>query len=273
MAVVVALEAAIASPKRRSSTKASLRTRPRRSPRPAMRSGKGGDAPRRPAGGWSCGGRRGPAGSRPRSAAWCGTGSVSGVGEIATSKRTPSGREGVQDGACVRPRRRRSSPPGRPGGCRSSPAGPVRATALSGRRASEPCRSTSNVRTAPRRWPSRSSRSCTDRPDRYGSCREAAPEAPKRRIGSDRRGPTRRVYCALRSRLLGGRPRPMSGSTITRFPLRPTARVALLGALVALLLGTGCGGDIESRMAEVRALQDVGQFSAAPSRSCARSSP
>ena len=42
----------------------------------------------------------------------------------------------------------------------------------------------------------------------------------------------------------------MSGSTISR----------LLGALVLLSSLAGCGGDIESRMAEVRALQDVGQF-------------
>jgi tetratricopeptide (TPR) repeat protein len=42
----------------------------------------------------------------------------------------------------------------------------------------------------------------------------------------------------------------MCGSTISRF----AATLAMLG------LFTACGGDIESRMAEVRALQDVGQF-------------
>jgi tetratricopeptide (TPR) repeat protein len=56
----------------------------------------------------------------------------------------------------------------------------------------------------------------------------------------------------------------MSGSTIT---LPSGARPARhKGLLVAVLLcgalGTSCGGDIESRMAEVRALQDVGQFDA-----------
>jgi tetratricopeptide (TPR) repeat protein len=40
----------------------------------------------------------------------------------------------------------------------------------------------------------------------------------------------------------------------------PTGCVALLLALA--WLAAGCGGDIEARMAEVRALQDVGQFSA-----------
>lgn len=40
---------------------------------------------------------------------------------------------------------------------------------------------------------------------------------------------------------------------------RPLAALALLALA---WLGTGCGGDIEARMAEVRALQDVGQFSA-----------
>jgi tetratricopeptide (TPR) repeat protein len=40
-------------------------------------------------------------------------------------------------------------------------------------------------------------------------------------------------------------------------------RVTLPLALIALIwVGVGCGGDIEARMAEVRALQDVGQFSA-----------
>jgi tetratricopeptide (TPR) repeat protein len=56
----------------------------------------------------------------------------------------------------------------------------------------------------------------------------------------------------------------MSGSTIT---LPSGARVArsaswVAAALLCGAIGTGCGGDIESRMAEVRALQDVGQFDA-----------
>jgi tetratricopeptide (TPR) repeat protein len=54
----------------------------------------------------------------------------------------------------------------------------------------------------------------------------------------------------------------MSASTVSLFPPRPAARVAPLLAIVGLVLSIGCGGDIESRMAEVRALQDVGQFSA-----------
>jgi tetratricopeptide (TPR) repeat protein len=57
----------------------------------------------------------------------------------------------------------------------------------------------------------------------------------------------------------------MSGSTISRLrevsvtPRRAAPALRWL-ALGALLWCTGCGGDVESRMAEVRALQDVGQF-------------
>jgi len=55
----------------------------------------------------------------------------------------------------------------------------------------------------------------------------------------------------------------MSGSTIT-LPsgAKPRRKVLLATALLCGALGAGCGGDIESRMAEVRALQDVGQFDA-----------
>jgi len=57
----------------------------------------------------------------------------------------------------------------------------------------------------------------------------------------------------------------MSGSTISRLPgvpvtRRRAARARLLLAVASLAWCAGCGGDIESRMAEVRALQDVGQF-------------
>src|SRR5262245_31973572 len=62
----------------------------------------------------------------------------------------------------------------------------------------------------------------------------------------------------------------MSVSWSPQMSLRPRAarrtRLARLAgaalALAAVLPGTGCGGDVESRMAEVRALQDVGQFNA-----------
>jgi tetratricopeptide (TPR) repeat protein len=59
----------------------------------------------------------------------------------------------------------------------------------------------------------------------------------------------------------------MSGSTITLPSGLTLRRMRARGALAALIgaaltAGAGCGGDIESRMAEVRALQDVGQFDA-----------
>ena len=64
----------------------------------------------------------------------------------------------------------------------------------------------------------------------------------------------------------------MSETTVTLLGIDQTRRRArrpgspawfALFAAGALLLGlAGCGGDIESRMAEVRALQDVGQFTA-----------
>jgi tetratricopeptide (TPR) repeat protein len=49
-----------------------------------------------------------------------------------------------------------------------------------------------------------------------------------------------------------------------RRPLRRAARLRRLAAVCLFWLGLGasCGGDVESRMAEVRALQDVGQFAA-----------
>lgn len=50
----------------------------------------------------------------------------------------------------------------------------------------------------------------------------------------------------------------MSRSTISRLLKALASRWA--GALAVLALCFACGGDIESRMAEVRALQDVGQF-------------
>lgn len=60
----------------------------------------------------------------------------------------------------------------------------------------------------------------------------------------------------------------MCGSTISRFPGSQRMRMragraalpSLLFGLAALVLVIACGGDVESRMAEVRALQDVGQF-------------
>jgi tetratricopeptide (TPR) repeat protein len=45
-----------------------------------------------------------------------------------------------------------------------------------------------------------------------------------------------------------------------RAPVARTAAVAM--AVCLALAGAGCGGDIEARMAEVRALQDVGQYGA-----------
>lgn len=57
----------------------------------------------------------------------------------------------------------------------------------------------------------------------------------------------------------------MSDATFSCPPLRPFSRRparAVLGALALALAALGCGGSVDSRMAEVRALQDVGQFSA-----------
>src|SRR5262245_47581165 len=57
--------------------------------------------------------------------------------------------------------------------------------------------------------------------------------------------------------------RPMRPTSLpTRRP--PTLRRSLggLAATALALAPAGCGGDVESRMAEVRALQDVGQFNA-----------
>ena len=54
-----------------------------------------------------------------------------------------------------------------------------------------------------------------------------------------------------------------SSAPLLGAPQRIGSRLAAGGALLAwggLILG--CGGDVESRMAEVRALQDVGQFTA-----------
>ena len=47
-------------------------------------------------------------------------------------------------------------------------------------------------------------------------------------------------------------------------PRRPrSAWRGVFACILTLALGAlGCGGDIEARMAEVRALQDVGQFTA-----------
>lgn len=58
----------------------------------------------------------------------------------------------------------------------------------------------------------------------------------------------------LRGLEIGFPETPRAGSVRSRSPL------AALGFL--LFVALGCGGDIESRMAEVRALQDVGQFTA-----------
>jgi len=59
-------------------------------------------------------------------------------------------------------------------------------------------------------------------------------------------------------------PRPLPAARgrerSTRGPRASLVALAGMGWLVLALLGTGCGGDLESRMAEVRALQDVGQF-------------
>ena len=48
----------------------------------------------------------------------------------------------------------------------------------------------------------------------------------------------------------------------TRFLARASGRLRRAMALAVAIPALACGGDIESRMAEVRALQDVGQFSA-----------
>jgi len=61
----------------------------------------------------------------------------------------------------------------------------------------------------------------------------------------------------------------MPRTTVTRPPAREPSRSPrpartatwIVGAIL-LLVQVACGGDIESRMAEIRALQDVGQFSA-----------
>lgn len=58
----------------------------------------------------------------------------------------------------------------------------------------------------------------------------------------------------------------MSGTTVTRPPTRGRSRLrrpaTWVAGAVLLLVHVACGGDIESRMSEIRALQDVGQFSA-----------
>jgi len=54
-------------------------------------------------------------------------------------------------------------------------------------------------------------------------------------------------------------PRVRTPDTLHRRFARTTGATLLVGILA--LLAVGCGGDIEARMAEVRALQDVGQFS------------
>jgi tetratricopeptide (TPR) repeat protein len=48
----------------------------------------------------------------------------------------------------------------------------------------------------------------------------------------------------------------------TRFFARACGRLRRAAALAAALPALACGGDVEARMAEVRALQDVGQFNA-----------
>ena len=57
------------------------------------------------------------------------------------------------------------------------------------------------------------------------------------------------------ARLLAGLPAPRLWTPSLRTPRRGAAFV-----IIAAVLAAGCGGDIETRMSEVRALQDVGQF-------------
>ena len=58
----------------------------------------------------------------------------------------------------------------------------------------------------------------------------------------------------------------MPASTLSRLQPRffasASGRLRRAAALAAVLPALACGGDVESRMAEVRALQDVGQFNA-----------
>lgn len=55
---------------------------------------------------------------------------------------------------------------------------------------------------------------------------------------------------------------PASPRTGRRVPGRRTASCVAAASLAIAWLAAGCGGDVEARLAEVRALQDVGQFDA-----------
>jgi tetratricopeptide (TPR) repeat protein len=57
-------------------------------------------------------------------------------------------------------------------------------------------------------------------------------------------------------------PRSIFSRWQTPHPARASGRLRRAAALAAALPALACGGDVESRMAEVRALQDVGQFNA-----------
>ncbi|TFG93680.1 MAG: tetratricopeptide repeat protein [Myxococcales bacterium] len=77
--------------------------------------------------------------------------------------------------------------------------------------------------------------------------------------------PLRHLYSPLLAsprRLL--RPMPVSifSRLQTPFFANASGRLRRAAALAAALPALACGGDVESRMAEVRALQDVGQFNA-----------
>ena len=71
------------------------------------------------------------------------------------------------------------------------------------------------------------------------------------------RGPVAPAHCQIfAQRFTHIRPRPPA-----RLPAcLPALRRGAAFVITAAVLAAGCGGDIETRMSEVRALQDVGQF-------------
>ncbi len=60
----------------------------------------------------------------------------------------------------------------------------------------------------------------------------------------------------------------MSRSTVSPDTIQPSLdrrsrrsrAAAWVGTIALIALAVGCGGDVDSRMQEIRALQDVGQF-------------